>query len=631
MRYVIFLAAFTGIGFAQGCTVDGQNYTCPVSFTYQLGDPVPASQEWSLTAAAGTNSLSLSPISQPWLHAVLSSFSTPATLYISVNPAGLAVGTYTGNFEVTSSTASNDLFFLVTLTIAADTSSLTFNAVAGGAAPPAQTVVVGSDSPGQMIFQDTTNPLPGWLVLPLVNIGSTPFTLRVSVNPAGLTPGTYTAYVPFFACNGVCFSTPPDSWTVKVTLVVPAPAPPALTVSTNQMSFQCSEGNSIVQSLSVLVSTTRSQISTTITSSAPWLSTLPPGNATAPFTLSVQPVCTGMAVGNFTGTVVIQDTSLSSDSQTINVALTVGKPVLTITDVTNAALPGLDTPPSTLHVASRSMATIFGTGLADTTASSLSPWALFLGGTEVHFASDTCFGSSCDLLAKLIYVSPTQINFLVPTNNSTTPVSYRLIFVRDGQRVDDQNYMLGGPGRIVVDPTDVADANVVFQIGYDCLFSASLSDGTACGLSWSSGHDRVLVGAVTDAITGQLITTQNPVYQGRLVTLWMTAVAGGMTLSANTGLMTANTFSPVTFGVAQNGQDLTTTFTSPVPLWVGESPQFVGLDQDNVYFPTCANAPVATTEKRYDAFLTYTNATTNNTARIYMPFDIRPGDPDCHW
>jgi uncharacterized protein (TIGR03437 family) len=292
------------------------------------------------------------------------------------------------------------------------------------------------------------------------------------------------------------------------------------------------------------------------------------------------------------------------------------------------------------------MATIWGTNLADTTASSVSPWSSFLGGTEVHLAGDTCFDSSCDLVASLIYVSPTQINFLVPDNGSTscqncTPTAYRIVFIRDGQRIDNRSYILGGPGRLIIDPFDIADYNVVFQVGYDCLFSYSLSDPASCGLSWSQGQHRAVLGAVTDAVSGQLISSQAPVHQGQLITLWMTALYGGVTLDNKTALLQQANPAPIGFGVAQSGKDIPATigsgfngpfgtFMSPAPIWAGESPQFVGLDQVNVAFPTCANAP-ATTEKRYDAFLTYTSINTSTTVRIYVPFVVRHGDPDCQW
>lgn len=124
----------------------------------------------------------------------------------------------------------------------------------------------------------------------------------------------------------------------------------------------------------------------------------------------------------------------------------------------------------------------------------------------------------------------------------------------------------------------------------------------------------------------------------------MTALYGGVTLNKATGLLQQANPAPIGFGVAQLGKDIAGTiengfegpfgtFASPTPIWAGESPQFVGLDQVNVAFPTCAtcaNTP-ATTEKRYDAFLPYISSETITTARIYVSLVIRPGDPDCQW
>jgi hypothetical protein len=66
-------------------------------------------------------------------------------------------------------------------------------------------------------------------------------------------------------------------------------------------------------------------------------------------------------------------------------------------------------------------------------------------------------------------------------------------------------------------------------------------------------------------------------------------------------------------------------------LWAGESPQFVGLDQVNVNFPTCSTTVRAAVEARYDAFMTFTSAETEftNTVRIYVPFIISVGEPRC--
>jgi hypothetical protein len=423
------------------------------------------------------------------------------------------------------------------------------------------------------------------------------------------------------------------------------------------------------------------------------ISTDPTGSATIPITV----VTTGLVPGTYGVQVCFNGSNPELFSAgAANVILAVSSPsspLPNIVNVTNAAIPALDEPPATITLPFRSMATIFGTGLADYTASSVSPWAPTLGGTEVHLAADSCSEASCDLIASLIYVSPTQINFLVPDDGesyqdlSTTSCpsatleispsetsweidcNYRVVFVRDGERIDNQSYLLGGPGRLVIASSgdtqnnpdafqvgEGGDYDVVFEVGYDCLFSYSLTDPSGCGLSWAQGQNRAPLGAITDAASGTLISSNAPVHQGQAITLWMTGLYGGVTLNNLTGLMTSITPTPIGFGVAQLGQDEMSTlmcpgtqqncyygspllgfvgaFMTPMPIWAGESSQFVGLDQVNVAFPTCTTASLATTEKRYDAFLPYNLYGPNGpvaVVRIYLPFVVRQGDPDCQF
>jgi len=392
-------------------------------------------------------------------------------------------------------------------------------------------------------------------------------------------------------------------------------------------------------------------ITAAVTSGSPWLMASLNGSA-SPAVLSISVDPRGLAVGNYAGSILVTSNSNlpGLGSSTLGVSLTVRRPIVSFTGLSNAALPSLDAPGQRARLAPRSVASVYGMGMADTEAVAPSPGATVLGGTEVHLASNDCFDASCDLVAKLIYVSSAQINFLVPDVTLAAPADYRLVFVRDGQRVDDQSCAAGGSGCLTIDSSGTADQNVVFQVGYDCLYSASPNDPEACGPSWIGGQDRAALGAVTDALTGELISSSNPVYQGRLITLWMTGLAGGVSFNSQSGLFTANTPAPIAFGVAYEGSDLTTGFMSPMPLWAGEAPGFPGLDQVNVAFPTCTTGSSAAQvrprnicanctgtpgtgagEKRLDAFLAYTNSGTGTTARIYLPFSVRTGDSNCAW
>ena len=183
------------------------------------------------------------------------------------------------------------------------------------------------------------------------------------------------------------------------------------------------------------------------------------------------------------------------------------------------------------------MGTIFGSGLAGTSAPAAPPWPHTLGGVAVHFVSlATPCGTpiapptlTCDLVANLVYVSPTQINFVVP-DISAASYGQQALFLdvvlnRDGAQFDSHFTFYVSPSG------DFA----MFQVGYDCMFSLSLAHPEACGYSLSSGQYRVPIGAVTD-VAGRLISSQNPVHQGQVLTLWATGF-GGLTLDAKTGLL----------------------------------------------------------------------------------------------
>jgi hypothetical protein len=365
-------------------------------------------------------------------------------------------------------------------------------------------------------------------------------------------------------------------------------------------------------------------------------------------------------------------------------ALSQAPSIPSITNVTNAAIPAIDIPPKTAQLAPRSIATIFGTNLADDVVPTAPPWPQTLGGTEVHIVFDTIIlnnfrltcdwrsDPSCEITAMLTYASPTQINFVTPdayitaSNGNTAPVLKvgRIVLIRDGVRVDARYDLSSGPGYVTVDPFGYTRNPAVFGVGNDCLFSFSLMDPSSCGLqvvdywdgisglfsfglpdppacgsSCSPNPHRALLGAVTDA-AGQLITSQNPVRQGQPITLWMTGLIG-LSPDPNTGSVQQVNPTPVGFGVAQNGSDIPATvtydgfdgvnvglFKTPPPVLAGESFQFVGLDQVLVNFPACVAATQATVEKRYDAFMEFVNIA-GTTARIYLPFLVSPGDSDC--
>jgi hypothetical protein len=322
-----------------------------------------------------------------------------------------------------------------------------------------------------------------------------------------------------------------------------------------------------------------------------------------------------------------------------------------ITNVTNAAIPFLDQLPGYTGLAPGTLATIFGTNLAGATVSTGPPWPSILGGVQVHLiigiftpcaTANPPTTLACEIPVDLLYVSPTQINFLVPNisvaayGGGSQGVGVGVVLIHDGQRSGTfgcaDQLCLNGPGIFFIGggagENTVNDAYIFIE-GYDCLFSLSLtSPPSACGFSPSpGGTSKQPIGAVTD-LSGNLITNQNPVHQGQPITLWMTGLTG-LTQSAATGLLQQPSPGPMFFDLSQSGASIPGVSLVATPVWAGQSPQYVGLDQVVLNFPICANqATIA--ERRYDAYLPYdVDSYEPSHAAIYIPFLVRVGDPDC--
>src|SRR5579883_2023105 len=122
-----------------------------LTFGYVTGASPPATQSVSVSSSGSALSYSVTT-SAGWLSATPGSGSTPGTLSVSVNPSGLAVGTYNGTVSITSAGAANSPATVsVTFNVLASTPRLrlspgafTFSYVVGGVQPGPQTLNVSS-------------------------------------------------------------------------------------------------------------------------------------------------------------------------------------------------------------------------------------------------------------------------------------------------------------------------------------------------------------------------------------------------------------------------------------------------------------------------------------------------------
>jgi hypothetical protein len=118
----------------------------------------------------------------------------------------------------------------------------------------------------------------------------------------------------------------------------------------------------------------------------PLPASIPDGKGSATFPITVHPA--GLAPGTYGVKVAFEGSIPTSFGGGMAIILLVVQPTAgllpNISGLTNAAIPALDIPSGTLNVSTRTLATIFGTHLADGIGVSSSPGTTVLGGTEVH-------------------------------------------------------------------------------------------------------------------------------------------------------------------------------------------------------------------------------------------------------
>ncbi len=197
-----------------------------LSFEQPMGGAAPAAKTLQISTSGASLSFSATATTQVgnWLTVSPASGVTPGTVSVSVNGAGLSVGTYNGSVTIVAVGAANSPQNIpVTLTItpaqtmAVNPSSLSFSFQQGGSAPAAQKFAVSSTG-GPLNFSVTASTASGgnWLSVSPAS-GTTSAEISVSVNPSGLSPGTYTGTV---RVESAAASNSP--LTVNVTLTVTA-------------------------------------------------------------------------------------------------------------------------------------------------------------------------------------------------------------------------------------------------------------------------------------------------------------------------------------------------------------------------------------------------------------------------
>ena len=344
-------------------------------------------------------------------------FSGPATVTTDINgtafaPRLTANGT-AGSFAATASvpgTSGVAVFSLTNLPqtgwLSATPLQLSFFSQVNQPAPPGQNIQVTSTGAS---LSWTVSASATWITVNPTT-GATPGTAAISVNPAGLAAGTYSGSAVFTSSNG-------ETTAVLITYTIGAKPAVVVTPSTLVFTTPSTTMTPLAQTLTTTSSAGAINYGVTTQVTTPtggsWLK-VSPGYGQTAGSVFVRVDLTGLGKGIYNGTVLLTPADSSIDSVAIPVTLLVacgqggctGLPA-TIVGVVNSA---------SFHPggAPRTAMTIFGTNLSDATYQAPGyPLPTQLGPTSV-----TVNGS----IVPLYFVSPTQINFEMPSGAPATTV-----------------------------------------------------------------------------------------------------------------------------------------------------------------------------------------------------------------
>jgi hypothetical protein len=284
-----------------------------LSFAYQTGGAVPASQSINVT---GSSVLSYTATSSgSWLSVTPGSGNTPGSLTASVNPSGLAAGSYTGTITVTAAGASNSpQKVAVSLTVTAATGNpalnispgtVSFSYAVGSTTAGTQKITVASS--GSVLSVNAVAAGGAWLSVTPAS-GSTPATLTVTANPSGLAAGTYNGTVTVTSTGA---SNTPQTIPVKLVITTTTGTGKLRIWPPRAAYFEYESGHSMPSPRSIRVMSTGSPLSYTAAAhGGTWLSVTPSGGTT-PGSLSISVDPTGLASGTYTATVAISASGAS--------------------------------------------------------------------------------------------------------------------------------------------------------------------------------------------------------------------------------------------------------------------------------------------------------------------------------
>lgn len=477
-----------------------------LTFNQTVGSAPPASQNVTITATNGSVAYTTAVTTQQgsgWLNATpsgtIASGST-GTVAISVNGSNLAAGTYNGTVTISASgVTGSPIQVAVQLVVAPGTLSVSTNTVnfteVQNTSAQAQTVNV-NGTPGSLNFTVAAATTSGgnWLAA-IATSSSTPATVQITASNAGLNPGTYQGTVTVTSAGATG-----SPQVINVTLTVVAPQTITVSPATLNFSYIIGTQAPATQNVAVSASGNIANFTATVSTNSSWLVVTPTTGQT-PATLQVSANPTGLAAGNYTGTIAITSpSSASSPAASITVNLTVAavpKPVIAAIQNAASAIVGAVSPGENI--------VIYGTGVGPAGTTPVmgnvvnGALATTVAQTQVFFDG---------VPAPIYYVSSGQTSVFVPYGIAGRASTQIVVSVQGVQsNAITQTVAATAPGVYTANATGSGPA---VAWNYDL-------SGKFTGIN-SASIPAVKGGVVSLYVTGEGVTTAPPNIDGALVT-----------------------------------------------------------------------------------------------------------------
>ena len=344
-----------------------------LAFSFVQGNPSSSRQVTLNNGTAQAVSFTTSASAESWLRVTPASGSVPALQIsletVTVNPAGLAAGTYVGT--VTISALGQQFPVSITVTVSAapealvlSQTSLRFQVAVGAGAPPSQSIEVLNQGTGTLNWSASASTLVGSWLSVTPSSGTSGNSAAIAINPANLTRGDYYGLVQFTA-NGADNS---PQTAVVVLNVLPATSVVA-TVAPTGLIFVVPQG-STPAAQTVTVTNSSNQAVTVNATAVSQPNGLLTTNLTSAMVTSAQPAefmiapnVSGLTPNVYTGILQFQFTGGSVQSVTILIIVT-GAPSSTALRGHGAAASASTCTPTNLNLVSTALGPGFNAAVA---------------------------------------------------------------------------------------------------------------------------------------------------------------------------------------------------------------------------------------------------------------------------